>query len=492
MNTPATTKPDYRARVLLLVGVSAAARMIMAAHLPLGDDEAFYWLWAQHPAACYFDHPGMIAWLVRLSCEVFGDTALAVRLPAIVAGGISTWLMFLLGRRLFSDLTGWWAAIGFTVIPIYALGSVLVASDAPMGVFWLLATLAVAETCLFGRRAWWYVAGLCVGLALDSKYVAVLLPSSMLAFLLTGRTARQELRRKEIYIALGIAALVFSPVFLWNAEHHWASFVFNLTGRHGSGRLRLVSFAEMLGSQMLALSPLVLFSLVAALARSARMRRGNARFRLLFWCSVVTLALFWGSSIVVRMKPHWPAPGYLTLIVAACALGAGVGGRKAQQAWLWSTLAVALLFTTLLHVQAFYRVLPLGAKDDNTNDLYGWDRVTPVVRREMETIQRETGRPAYLFADRYQFAAQLAWNLKAPYKAFSLDPQLDQFDFWIKSKQLLGSSGVFVREDRREAKPEATAAFASVREIARVPVYRQGKQVREFQILRVNDLRKIP
>lgn len=492
MTQATSTKPNYTARVLALILAAAAIRAIMAALLPLGDDEAFYWVWAQHPAACYFDHPGMVAWLVGLSCKALGDTTLGVRAPAIVMGALSTWLIFALGRRLFGAVTGWWAALLFTVAPIYALGSFLVASDAPMGVFWLLAIIALVEATIFGRRAWWYVAGASVGLALDSKYVSVLLGISILAYLLSARSTREELKRTEPYIAIGLAVAVFSPVLLWNAENHWASFIFNLTGRHGGGRIQPGSFVEMFVSQMLALSPLVLASLISAMARSARLQRGNVRFRLLFWCSVVTLGLFWGGSFIVRMKLHWPAPGYLSLIVAACALASGVGGRKARPSWLWAAFGTALVFTALLHAQAFYRFLPLGVKDDNTNQLYGWGKVATLVRSELARVEMQTGRPGYLFADRYQFAAQLAWNLKMPYRAFSLDPQMDQFDFWMKGRKLIGASGVFVREEHWTPKLEALAAFASVRVVGRVPVYRQGKLVREFTILRVNDLRRIP
>ena len=44
---------------------AALLRGVMAALLPLSADEAYYWLWSQHLAAGYFDHPPMIAWLIR-------------------------------------------------------------------------------------------------------------------------------------------------------------------------------------------------------------------------------------------------------------------------------------------------------------------------------------------------------------------------------------------------------------------------------------------
>ncbi|MEI6916355.1 MAG: glycosyltransferase family 39 protein, partial [Armatimonadota bacterium] len=85
----------------------------MAASLPLGDDETFYWVWSKHTAACYYDHPGMVAWLVGLSVKLFGDTNWAVRLPTIILGAISSVLMYAIGRRLFNTVTGFWSGIFF-------------------------------------------------------------------------------------------------------------------------------------------------------------------------------------------------------------------------------------------------------------------------------------------------------------------------------------------------------------------------------------------
>ena len=54
------------ARVSLIgVALLILLRGVMAGLLPLSADEAYYWLWSLHPAWGYFDHPPMIAWLIR-------------------------------------------------------------------------------------------------------------------------------------------------------------------------------------------------------------------------------------------------------------------------------------------------------------------------------------------------------------------------------------------------------------------------------------------
>ncbi len=76
------------------------------------------------------------------------------------------------------------------------------------------------------RFGWWAGTGLCAGLALFSKYTAVLPIGGAFLYLLTSRTHRHWLGRWQPYAAVGLAALVFAPVLIWNATHGWASFAF--------------------------------------------------------------------------------------------------------------------------------------------------------------------------------------------------------------------------------------------------------------------------
>jgi hypothetical protein len=48
-------------------------------------DEAYYWMWAQHPALSYYDHPPLNSWLLGLSSAVFGWNVFALRLPVALA-----------------------------------------------------------------------------------------------------------------------------------------------------------------------------------------------------------------------------------------------------------------------------------------------------------------------------------------------------------------------------------------------------------------------
>ena len=62
-----------KARIAIVIVTAAAiVRLVFAALLPPFPDETYYWAWSRHLAAGYFDHPPVVAWLIR-----FGDVLLA-------------------------------------------------------------------------------------------------------------------------------------------------------------------------------------------------------------------------------------------------------------------------------------------------------------------------------------------------------------------------------------------------------------------------------
>jgi len=85
---------DSRAwHTAIVVTVAAAlVRLFFAARLPLVPDETYYWDWSRHLASGYFDHPPMIAVLIRAGTFLGGDTALAVRVFPVMAGALAALL----------------------------------------------------------------------------------------------------------------------------------------------------------------------------------------------------------------------------------------------------------------------------------------------------------------------------------------------------------------------------------------------------------------
>ena len=85
---------------------------------------------------------------------------------------------------------------------------------------------------LSGDRAksvpWLYGAGLLIGLAGLSKYVALFLGLGWLVAIASKAQWRSLFWSGHLYGAIGLALLVMAPVLWWNAQHEWISFQFYL------------------------------------------------------------------------------------------------------------------------------------------------------------------------------------------------------------------------------------------------------------------------
>ncbi len=80
--------PSYRALALWWVGLATIARLLVVARLPLGNGEAYYYSWSRFLDWSYYDHPPLVAWMVRVTTAFGAITApAAVHLGPVLASG---------------------------------------------------------------------------------------------------------------------------------------------------------------------------------------------------------------------------------------------------------------------------------------------------------------------------------------------------------------------------------------------------------------------
>src|SRR6195256_6875837 len=81
-------------------------RLVAAAYTPLTFDEAYYWMWSKNLAGGYYDHPPMVALVIRLGTMIAGDTELGVRLISILLALPLTWAVYQSAVVLFGGRRG--------------------------------------------------------------------------------------------------------------------------------------------------------------------------------------------------------------------------------------------------------------------------------------------------------------------------------------------------------------------------------------------------
>ena len=347
--------------LLLLILITTLIRVAMGWALGLGIDETYMVAVSRHLELSYYDHPPIAWWLTHAAMALSGSQAsVVVRLPFILLFALSTWLMARITSRLFnSDRAGFWAAFILNLSPVYAVtagGWVL--PDGPLDCallgFLLFSLRAVG--LVPSRHPWgdWLAAGACAGLAMLSKYNGVLVLAGLPVFLLTTATGRTWLRRPQPWVAGLLAVLLFTPVIVWNVQHHWASFAFQ-GDRAGGLRFRPLAPLGVWGGEALFVLPWIWVPLILLWLRALRRGPAEPRGWLLALLAATPILLFalvsiWSSDHILY---HWSAPGTLMLFPL---LGAEVAKRLEAGAprlrrGITATAAVLLLGLVLAGTQ---------------------------------------------------------------------------------------------------------------------------------------------
>jgi dolichol-phosphate mannosyltransferase len=471
--------------IAIATGLLLALRLTSAFLVELTPQEAYYWNYAMHPALSYFEHPPAVAWVIRGGCWLFGKSELSVRFGGLVLTVLSTWLLYALGKLWFNKKAGLWAAFLFQVVPLFFVYGILITPDVPLIFFWLLTLYLISVAVREERRGLWYWAGVALGLSLLSKYSAVFLLPSTFLFLLFDRRYRFWLLRVEPYVALIIALILFTPVILWNSEHQWASFAFQVGDRLvQETKNPLRHFGEFVLIQLGVTSPLFLVALLllraVPLSLPNKERRAAWRFALLF--AAPLLISFLAYSARSAVKANWTLPGYTSLLVAAypayryLRLGSGARMKTAARYFLTFWLSTLPL---IYCVAVYHSIVPLPHVKAH-HWTTGWRELGRIVGQEARSFESESNQKVFLLGmDTHYIAAALSFYADEGYPVFSqnlIGRTALAFAYWKPIINLVGLNALAVDID----KPRLMTLrryFSRVDEPRRVPVMQGGRIV---------------
>ncbi|HFB68375.1 MAG TPA: glycosyltransferase family 39 protein, partial [Calditrichae bacterium] len=211
---------------LRIVLVGLVVRATLAALVPPGFDEAYYGVFAFHPAWGYFDHPPAVAVTAGIGMWLTGVvTAYTLRIGALLLFLGTSLVLYRLVLEMVNRPAALWSVFLLHVTPyfFYGMGAFVIPDNA-LGFFWLLTLYFMWKVYQTQNPRWFLAVGASTGLALLAKYHAVLLIGSIGYVLLFYRGWRQYLKTPYPYLGLMLAVLIFLPNILWNAAHQWISY----------------------------------------------------------------------------------------------------------------------------------------------------------------------------------------------------------------------------------------------------------------------------
>ena len=290
--------------------------------IPLYSDETYYWLWSKKLALSYFDHPPMVAYLIKAT-TLFGDSAMEIRLsaPLLMAG--SAYLLYRLAKVMFDERVATYTFYIFLTSLIVQGASTIITPDVPLIFFWSLTLYTAYMYIEEGQRHYALWMGLSTGALLLSKYTGVLLPASLIVYILLYR--RTLFLDRYLYYAILLCFLVFLPVVYWNYLHDFISFKFQLG--HGIAEEKVFHpeyFFKFVGEQLAIFHPLYLLPLLYFIIKDREIFSRKKMYLLIPF--LLTLGLFVYFSAFKKANTQWAVPAYLS---ASILLGYYLAQRRA-------------------------------------------------------------------------------------------------------------------------------------------------------------------
>jgi 4-amino-4-deoxy-L-arabinose transferase-like glycosyltransferase len=476
--------------VLLLIAVALAGRLAFAGTLGLGIDERYTVATARAFALSTFDHPPLAWWLAGGARWLFGaEAALAVRLPFVLLFALTTWLMFAFTRQLFDARAGLFAAVTLNLAPVLAwtTGS-FVLPDGPLIAASMAGAYCLARV-LFGSGSpsplWWLAAGACGGLACLSKLHGLFLFAGTALYLLTTPAKRHWLLTPWPYLGVAIAAVMFTPVIVWNIQHDWVSFAFQ-GGRARITRFDLLGPLRALGGHALYLLPWLWLPLVISLVRAALQGPRDERGWLAVCLAmgpilVFTLVALSGNRVLY----HWAAPGYL---FAFALLGRDLAAiplqsQKRARVWLASTAASLVLILAAVMALARLPWPPLAWANPPPYPLIetvSWAELEPELARRGLLARPNT----FVLATRWHEAARIDVALagRMPVRCPCSDAR--GYGVIYRHDASAGQDAVIIGERLSKAQVEAryAACFSAIEQLPPVTITQAGAPIAELQL----------
>jgi hypothetical protein len=498
--------PNYWAYAVGWVTAATLVRMVSMNPIPLGNGEAYYYSWSRFLDYSYYDHPPLVAWMVRLttSFSMFGHSPAGVRLGPILSAAAFGLLFYRLAERLFRPRTAFLALILVTALPVFLASSFIVNPEAPMAPLWVAFLLAVER---MRKTDEWHrpvVAGLFLGLAFLAKYTAVLLVPAVLLYLALSPRNRRWLRRPSFYAGAAVALLLAAPVLAWNFARGWPSLQLHLVERVGAvrpvagentvnqlvavsssdGAGIIQSLLRVLVGQLLSYSPLLAPLLAAALFKSLRRARRDDRDLFLAAFSwPVLLPLLIAMIKFKDAEQHWTMMAVLPAVIAAARFG-DEGWERLKAARVLATAGLALsafLFLTA-HVHfrtlALFRAIPADHYDpraDMINELIGWDQV----RAKLSQVVSSTPGEVVLASNHYSLCGRLLFEMGDAPNVYCPTAKRSAFDFFGRRDVPAGATAIVLTSDIHPELPAGVEGRTCAM-VDEVDIERGGRRVARY------------
>ena len=168
-------------------------RLILLPFMGLMPQDAYYYLYGQNLSLSYFDHPGMIGYILRFFTEIFGQSIFVVKFADFVITSLTILSFYKLASYFLSKQKLQKAFILLASTIFVSILSFNSTPDVPLLLFWTLSLICLYKAIFEEKKLFWIFGGIAMGLAFNSKYTALLLQIGLILFLVFSNKYRKLL-----------------------------------------------------------------------------------------------------------------------------------------------------------------------------------------------------------------------------------------------------------------------------------------------------------
>jgi hypothetical protein len=421
----------------LIIGI----RLIFSFVMGLMPQDAYYDFYGRHLALSYFDHPPMIAYLLRSFTSLFGQKVFVLKLADTTVTLLTTIAFYQLSKKFLSGEKPWKATALLVSTIMISILSLVSTPDVPLLLCWTISLNFLYEAIFKRKNIYWIWAGISTGLSFDSKYTAVFLLIGLIGFLILSKTHRRLLFSRWFVLFLLCFSIMILPVIIWNQQNGFASFKFQSEGRAQEGlQIDPFGFIGVIGHQSAILLPFLFFSFcffVYRILRKYGLRLATIPDDQLFLLSffIPLFIGFFSLSFIYWVKLNWIMPAYISGIIWIA--------RFWNKKWIRYQLIFSLVVHLAMAVEIIFYVIPIRSDDT----WFGWKEFS----EKAVSIQEKYPHSFIFSADDYKTAAILNFYLESPvYSKNVVGERALQFDFiGTDLSKLNGRDAIFINSNPR-------------------------------------------
>lgn len=464
-------------------------RLVLLPFFGLMPQDAYYHFYGENLSLSYFDHPGMIGYILRIFTLLFGKTVFVVKIADFVVTSLTLLCFYRLASYFLSKqkLQSAFALIGTTIfISILSFNST---PDVPLLLFWTLSLICLYNAIFEENEIYWVWGGIFMGLAFDSKYTAILLHFGLLIFVIFSKKYKKLIRSPWLWLSFILSFLVTIPVFWWNYQNNFVSFLYQSSNRtEDISKLNFnpINFLGVIMHQIFLLLP-ILFSIIVLLTVKLlnkvifKNKMLSDKTLFLFSFFIPTFLGFFSLAPVYWVKLNWLMPAYITGIIIASIFF--------SKKLLHAQIIISLIIHALFSLQILFYFVPI--KSDDT--WIGWNDLV----EETTKLQKQYPKTFVFSADNYKTSA--AMNFYSKEKVYAkniIGLPAKQFDYLGDDLSLLnGRNAIFIDSDTQFKnydekgliQPELLKYFENITELEPIIIKKGDRDIRKFWVFYCTD-----